>query len=126
MASGCLRKWRLEAAYLRFIHGFVQSAPQLILQSVIFLKGIHIHSLKQTVEAVQRVLQGQDQNLSMADALSYLTQDKPLRWYWGLIQVCTRSRINLSEKKGAMETQQISNFQSFPLFLASCVQPQNR
>ena len=92
VASGCFRRWRREAAYLRFIHGFLQSAPQLILQSVIVLKGVHIHSLHQIVEAVQKALQSgsgdgeSDGGVTVFESLSYLTQDKPLRWYWGLIQ----------------------------------------
>lgn len=91
MASGCYRRWRVEAAYLRFIHGYLQSVPQLLLQSVIVFKGVHIHSLHHTVEAIQRALLDDGQeggSLSVMDALSQLIQDKPLRWYWGLIQVC--------------------------------------
>ena len=100
MASGCFRRWRRESAYLRFIHGFLQSAPQLILQSVIVLKGIHIHSLHQTVDAIQKALQSggntEEGGITVLDSLSYLMQDKPLRWYWGLIQVslhpCTHKK----------------------------------
>lgn len=86
MASDCVPRWRQEAAYLRFIHGFVQSAPQLVLQSVIFLKGIHIHSLHHSMEAVQLALKDEEKG-SVIEALVALTNDKPLRWYWGLIQV---------------------------------------
>lgn len=87
MASGCYRRWRVEAAYLRFIHGYLQSVPQLLLQSVIVFKGVHIHSLHHTIEAVQRALHAEDGS-NVMDALSQLIQGKPLRWYWGLIQVC--------------------------------------
>ena len=91
MASGCFRRYRHEAAYLRFIQGFMQSAPQLILQSTILLKGIHIHSLHQTVEAIQKALLQED--LSIVDAITYLTENKPLRWYWGLLQVYSNSFV---------------------------------
>ena len=77
-------RWRAEAEYLRFIHGFLQSAPQLLLQSVILLKGIHIHSLHEVVEAIQLAIE--DQN-SIIDSITLLISTKPLRWYWGLIQV---------------------------------------
>lgn len=85
MASDCAPRWHHEAAYLRFIHGFVQSAPQLVLQCVIVLKGVHIHSLHQTVEAIQSALK--EENVSVIQALLALTAEKPLRWFWGLIQV---------------------------------------
>ena len=85
IASDCKRKWRMEAEYLRFIHGFLQSAPQLVLQSVILLKGIHIHSLHQTVEAIQKALA--DEDMTLVQAFTFLTQDRPIKWYWGLIQV---------------------------------------
>ena len=84
VASDCVPRWRAEAEYLRFIHGFLQSAPQLLLQSVILLKGIHIHSLHEVVEAIQLAIE--DQN-SIIDSITLLISTKPLRWYWGLIQV---------------------------------------
>ena len=77
----------MEAEYLRFIHGFLQSAPQLVLQSVILLKGIHIHSLHQTVEAIQKALA--DEDMTLVQAFTFLTQDRPIKWYWGLIQVAS-------------------------------------
>ena len=91
MASDCLPKWKPEAEYLRFIHGFVQSAPQLLLQSIILLKGVHIHSLHDTIETVQVSLKSGEGLDSTITAISALTSDKPLRWYWGLIQVSIRS-----------------------------------
>ena len=75
----------MEAEYLRFIHGFLQSAPQLLLQSVILFKGIHIHSLHQTMEAIQKAVA--DENMTLVQAFTFLTQDRPVRWYWGLLQV---------------------------------------
>jgi len=84
VASDCVPRWRAEAEYLRFIHGFLQSAPQLLLQSVILLKGIHIHSLHEVVEAIQ--LSIEDQN-SIIESITLLISTKPLRWYWGLIQL---------------------------------------
>jgi len=87
VASDCIPKWKPEAEYLRFIHGFVQSAPQLLLQSIIMLKGVHIHSLHDTIETVQVSLKSGEGLESIISAISALTLDKPLRWYWGLIQV---------------------------------------
>jgi len=87
VASDCLPKWKPEAEYLRFIHGFVQSAPQLLLQSIILLKGVHIHSLHDTIETVQVSLKSGEGFDSTISAISALTSDKPLRWYWGLIQI---------------------------------------
>ena len=89
VASDCIPKWKPEAEYLRFIHGFVQSAPQLLLQSIILLKGVHIHSLHDTIETVQVSLKSGEGLDSTISAISALTSDKPLRWYWGLIQVST-------------------------------------
>jgi hypothetical protein len=85
VASDCVPRWRQEATYLRFLHGFVQSSPQLILQCVIILRGVHIHSLEQTVEAVQLALK--DNKASVLEYVINLISTKPIKWYWGLIQV---------------------------------------
>ena len=87
VASDCVPRWKPEAEYLRFIHGFVQSAPQLLLQSVILLKGIHIHSLHDVIEAIQLSLRTSEEGGSVIGAVTSLISTKPLRWYWGLIQV---------------------------------------
>ena len=48
--------WHKESSYLRFIQGFFQAAPQLVLQSVILTKGIMIHSLRELVDIVQGLI----------------------------------------------------------------------
>ena len=73
-------KWRQLSVYLRSIQGFLQSAPQLVLQVIILAKGVHIHSLEQAVS----VLSGSGYDLQ---ALADYMAAKPLKWYWGLIQV---------------------------------------
>ncbi len=82
IGSDCVPRWKRESNYLRFIHGFVQSASQLVFQTVIILKGVHIHSLQQLVQVVQDVWSKPEVEAgSVTEAVSSFLQDKPLAWY---------------------------------------------
>ena len=52
IGSSCQPRWLPEANYLRAIEGFMQSAPQLVLQIVIVCKGTLIHSFRDLLRAV--------------------------------------------------------------------------
>ena len=80
-------RWHKESTYLRCIQGFFQAAPQLILQSVIITKGILIHSLREVFENVQIYLITPVQEQSLIDILAISMSEKPLKWFWGLIQI---------------------------------------
>ncbi|XP_040569183.1 uncharacterized protein [Lepeophtheirus salmonis] len=71
-------RWKKEGDYLRWIQGLTQSGPQLLLQTVIVLRGVLIHSF---AEVMHKLLQGDDD-------FSYLREKDP-RWFWGLIQVAS-------------------------------------
>ena len=86
--------WRHLSVYLRSIHGFFQSSPQLVLQLVILAKGIRIHSLAQTIEQLEE--HGGE------GFLDYLAA-KPWRWYWGLIQVYSLALSFLSVLQTAVQ-----------------------
>ena len=79
--------WHKESTYLRFIQGFFQSAPQLIIQAVIMTKGILIHSLRELVDNVQVFLASPVQDQTLANILDITISGKTLRWFWGLIQL---------------------------------------
>jgi len=68
-----------EAMYLRSLEGFVAAAGQLLLNLVILGNGILIHSLAQGLHYM--ITEDQDQ------IKQFEQEDRPLRWYWGLIQV---------------------------------------
>lgn len=71
------------AIYLRCIEGFMEAAPQLVLQTVILLKGVHIHSLRDLIEAVR---QSPPSGFDAAAQLAPFLASRTWRWYWGLIQ----------------------------------------
>ncbi len=50
VGSGCHSRWAEECAYLRAIEGFLQAAPQLVLQMVVISRGVLIHSLRDTMK----------------------------------------------------------------------------
>ncbi len=99
IGSHCQPRWLQEAHYLRAIEGFIQAGSQLILQLVIVYQGVLIHSFR---DLLKHILEGDfsweffDGKRSsapivcLADSCEInvlLFADKPLRWYWGLIQL---------------------------------------
>jgi hypothetical protein len=80
-------RWHKESAYLRCLQGFFQSAPQLILQSVILTKGILIHSLRELIDNVHIYLASPVQDQAFSTLLEVTFSEKPLKWFWGLIQI---------------------------------------
>jgi hypothetical protein len=49
IGADCQPRWKAEAHYLRAVQGFLQSGPQVVLQLVLLLKGVIIHSLRDTI-----------------------------------------------------------------------------
>lgn len=70
-----------EAMYLRSLEGFLTAAGQLILQLVVLGRGVLIHSL---ASLVNHLITGNQEHPGQ-----HFLADKPLRWYWGLIQLYT-------------------------------------
>ena len=68
------------SVYLRSLQGFLQAAPQLVLQLVILFKGVYIHSLHNSIEVF---IESEYDFQVLKEYMSH----KPLGWYWGLIQV---------------------------------------
>ena len=90
--------WRHLSAYLRSIHGFFQSGPQLVLQLVILAKDVRIHSLDDVVAHVS------EHGFTLdVDVWSEFLADKPARWYWGLIQVYSLALSFLSVLQNAVQ-----------------------
>jgi len=79
----CCQRWHHHAIYLRCIQGFLQAAPQLVLQTLILFKGIHIHSLSEVVQLL-RAQPTFDFNVLWNEVV---VAEHSLKWYWGLIQV---------------------------------------
>lgn len=52
IGSHCQPRWLPEASYLRAVQGFLQSGPQLVLQTVVVAKGVVIHSLRDVLKQV--------------------------------------------------------------------------
>ena len=89
--------WRHLSSYLRSIHGFFQSGPQLVLQLVILAKDVRIHSLDEVVTHVW------EHGFTSMDVWSDFLADKPARWYWGLIQVYSLALSFLSVLQNAVQ-----------------------
>lgn len=80
--SRCHPRWHHHAIYLRCTQGFLQSAPQLVLQTLILFKGIHITSLGEVI----RELRTQPSFDFNAVWNQVIVAEHPIKWYWGLIQ----------------------------------------
>jgi hypothetical protein len=65
--------------YLRSLEGFIAAAGQVVLSLVVLSHGVLIHSLAQTIHFLTTPDTDQREN--------FLAADRPLRWYWGLIQM---------------------------------------
>jgi hypothetical protein len=108
-------RWHKESAYLRCLQGFFQSAPQLILQSVILTKGILIHSLRELIDNVHIYLASPVQDQAFSTLLEVTFSEKPLKWFWGLIQVYSivASFISLIQVHVSCNPQTRSNWPKF-------------
>jgi len=67
-----------EAMYLRSLEGFVSAAAQLVLNLIVLGRGVLIHSLAQSIHYL--ITPDQEQRSK------FEAEERPLRWYWGLIQ----------------------------------------
>lgn len=76
--GSCHQACKREAMYLRSLEGFVAAAGQTVLSLVVLSRGVLIHSLAQTIHFLTTPDPEQREN--------FLQADRPLRWYWGLIQ----------------------------------------
>lgn len=79
--GSCHTPCKREAMYLRSLEGFVAAGGQLILNLVVLGRGVLIHSLAQTVHFLTTPDEEQREQFRQSN--------RPIRWYWGLIQVAS-------------------------------------
>jgi len=79
--GSCHPACKREAMYLRSLEGFVAAAGQVVLSLVVLSRGVLIHSLAQTIHYLTTDDPQQRE--------TFLEAERPIRWYWGLIQAAS-------------------------------------
>ena len=79
--GSCHPACKREAMYLRSLEGFVAAAGQVVLSLVVLSRGVLIHSLAQTIHYLTTDDPQQRE--------TFLQAERPIRWYWGLIQAAS-------------------------------------
>jgi len=83
MALGsCHTACKREAMYLRSLEGFIAAAGQVILNLVVLGQGIIIHSLAQLISYLTIATPADSEQKQQFEEM-----ERPLKWYWGLIQL---------------------------------------
>merc|ERR1719189_475896 len=68
--------------YLRSLEGFIAAAGQLILNLVVLGHGVIIHSLAQLISYLTIATPADSEQKQQFEEM-----ERPLKWYWGLIQL---------------------------------------